>query len=413
VTEKVTEEVTEEVTEGVAEILNKNNNTKKNRKITIFMNHIQRLAILCASKGFGGLEMNAVRLAQWLQDLGHFNVAVIGFEGTPVMQMAQEVGLSVAYTKPYAKYADIRGARRFGKLLCSLNATAVFTANNKDLSMLSMLKNILRSKVKVIYQQQMDLVIDKKDLIHTFRFSAIDLWIAPLENIKNDVLQHTRVPASKIQVIPLGVDVETFLAKRQAKTEAQKQLKLTPTYSLLGIMGRIDQQKGQLVLLQALQILKERGVDTELLIAGELTRGETQEYMESLQNFVAQHQLENRVHFRPFMKDVETFYSAIDVFVMATHRETYGMVTCEAMLYGLPIVGSNAGGTVSLLSHYDGYSLFKPQNAEDLAEKLQQLLNNIEQAKLKAQQASGDIKKYLSHVEECSNMKTEIDKLYL
>ncbi|MDR1021918.1 MAG: glycosyltransferase family 4 protein [Prevotellaceae bacterium] len=369
------------------------------------------LAMLCLSGSFGGLEMNTVRLARWLKDLNLFDVTVIGLEKSPAVQMAKEAGLPVACTKSCAKYMDIRGSYRLRKMLRSMGVEVVFTANNRDLSLLSALKNIWRSPVKVVYQQQMDLVINKKDIIHTLRFSAIDLWIAPLESIKHDAMRHTRVKASKIKVIPLGVEVEPLLAGKKDSLSAQKQLGLKSKHPLIGIMGRIDRLKGQLVLLQALQILREKNIFAALLIAGEPTRNTGQGYTEELQNFVRANRLGDAVHFCPFMCDVATFYSAVDVFVMATKRETYGMVTAEAMLFGLPVVGSNAGGTVELLSLYDGYLLFEPENANDLAGKLQQILENPEEYKAKARQASARVKRYFSHVEECKAIQAAIEAL--
>jgi glycosyltransferase involved in cell wall biosynthesis len=375
------------------------------------MKKLRTLAMLCLSSSFGGLEMNTVRLAKWLKDLKLFDVIVIGLEGSPAVQMAKDADLPVVCTKSHTKYLDIRGSYRLLKILRSTEAEVVFTANNRDLPLLSALKNIWRSPVKIVYQQQMDLVINKKDAIHTLRFSAIDLWIAPLENIKHDVIRHTRVKASKIKVIPLGIEVEPLLAGKKDSLSAQEQLGLRPEYPLIGIMGRIDRLKGQLALLQALQILREKNIFAELLIVGEPTRNIIDNYAEDLHNFVRANSLEHVVHFCPFMQDIAAFYSAVDVFVMASKRETYGMVTAEAMLFGLPVAGSNAGGTVELLNLYDGYLLFEPENANDLADKLQQILSCLKEYKAKAQQASTQVKRYLSNIEECNNIHAAVEAL--
>jgi glycosyltransferase involved in cell wall biosynthesis len=380
-------------------------------KKNMLMKKTKTLAMLCVSAGFGGLELNAVRLAKWLNDLKLFDVVVVGSKGTPVMQLAQDMQLPVAFTKSYTRYVDILGAYRLQKVLRSTGAEVLFSVHHRSMSLLAVLRRVWRCKATIVYQQHMDLLINKRDALHTFRFSAIDLWIAPLDSLRSDVLQHTRISPAKIKVIPLGVEVEPFLAGRQDVAQAQLRLDVKPQRPLLGIVGRIDSLKGQLVLLQAMALLQSRNIFVEALVAGEPTRNDRSGYMDALLEFVQRNNLQRFVHFRPFSLDVATVYSAIDALVMASQRETYGMVTAEAMLFGLPVVGTRAGGTVGLLDKYDGYLLFEPGNAEDLADKLQELLANMDAFKAKAQQASSQVAHYFSHVEECRNIKAAIDEV--
>ena len=375
------------------------------------MKKTKTLAMLCISEGFGGLEMNAVRLAKWLHDLELFGVVVVGKRGTPVMQLAQDMQLPVAFTKSYTRYVDIFGAYRLRKVLRSAGAEVLFTVHHRSMSLMAVLRRVWRYRAAIVYQQQMDLLVNKRDALHTFRFSAIDLWIAPLDGIRSDVLRCTRVSPGKIKVIPLGVEVEPFLAGRQDATQARVRLDVEPQHPLLGIVGRIDRLKGQLVLLQALKLLQSRSIFVEVLVAGEPTRNDRTGYMDELLDFVQRNNLRRFVHFRPFTSDVATVYSAVDALVMASRRETYGMVTAEAMLFGLPVVGTRAGGTVGLLDKYDGYLLFEPENAEDLADKLQEMLAAMDDFKAKARKASAQVAQYFSHVEECRAIKAAIDEL--
>jgi len=80
------------------------------------------------------------------------------------------------------------------------------------------------------------------------------------------------------------------------------------------------------------------------------------------------------VHLRPFMEDVSIFFSAIDWMVMATKAETFGMVSIESMACGTPVVGSNAGGTPELLENGKLGVLFETLNANDLSEKITEIV---------------------------------------
>lgn len=371
------------------------------------------IAFVCTSSSFGGLEMNMVRLAKWIQDAGYYNVLILGVENAPLMQMAKELDLSSAFIKRYTKYIDVKAAWKLKQLLSFLNVSVVFTAYNNDLGMLGLLKNLLRSKVKLVYQQQMNIAFKKKDLIHTIRYAALDIWISPLESMRQDVLKFTRLKSSKIKVIPLCVDVKDLLKHKMSKDEALKILEVAPSAPLFGTMGRIDQQKRQLLLLEAAFLLKKKGVDIDVLLVGEPTRNEPPVYMEQLKSFVENNDMSGYVYFRSFMNDVAAFYTAIDAFVMSSIKEPFGMVTVEAMVYKTPIIGSSAGGTVELLTGFDDCGLlFEPDNAEDLADKIQELLSNPDLTEQRIERAFDVANKYLSREVECDMIKDAIESLF-
>jgi glycosyltransferase involved in cell wall biosynthesis len=61
---------------------------------------------------------------------------------------------------------------------------------------------------------------------------------------------------------------------------------------------------------------------------------------------------------------------------MASYSETFGMVTLESMACGTPVIGSDSGGTKSLLNEGKLGILFEPKNPQDLAEKLNNALSS-------------------------------------
>ncbi len=148
--------------------------------------------------------------------------------------------------------------------------------------------------------------------------------------------------------------------------------------SLVGIIGRVSIKKGQLFLIQSLNELRTKGVDFDVLIFGSATinADEDKAYAERIQNFVRENGLEQRVFFVESQPDVAKFYNAIDIFVLASQSETYGMVTIEAMLSGLPILATNSGGTTEILGEGKYGTLYEYNNLDDFNKKLSNLLEN-------------------------------------
>lgn len=104
-------------------------------------------------------------------------------------------------------------------------------------------------------------------------------------------------------------------------------------------------------------------------------------YVKALLNFLNQHSnLSNTVLWTPSTTRVAALYAAADAYVMNSQGlgETFGRVTIEAMAFGLPVLGTDAGGTKEIVEHnVTGllHSLGRP-GAQVLAHNIQYLLNN-------------------------------------
>ncbi|MBI1837875.1 MAG: glycosyltransferase family 4 protein [Flavobacteriia bacterium] len=85
--------------------------------------------------------------------------------------------------------------------------------------------------------------------------------------------------------------------------------------------------------------------------------------------------LESQVIFHSFNNQITDYYHAIDGLINATNSETVGMTTIEALAFGLPVIGSNSGGTKEILENGKYGLLFEPNNESDLAQKINNILS--------------------------------------
>jgi len=325
------------------------------------------IAYFCPSKSWGGLEMNQRRNAVWMQERG-WKVSVIVQKGSKACQNAKKEGVDTIIVDQHRKYYDVKNTFRLTKQLKEYQITHLIVRDPKDMNICAMAKTFSQNKIFLAYFMEMQVGIPKKDWIHTVRFNKFDLWSCPLSWLENQVHQQTRFPKDKTVVIPSGLALEKFLEPVDPCT-AKVSIGLNPKREYIGLVGRFDKQKQQLLLLQAFLKIKDK-IEHDIVFLGESTHGESQNYLNQLKTFVHENKLEDRVHFKPFRSDVETFYKAIDVFVMATVSETFGMVTVEAMATGSKVVGSNRGGTVELLGDGDFGYLFDAKNSSSLANQL-------------------------------------------
>ncbi len=303
------------------------------------------IAIICTSPGFGGLEMNTLKLAKWLS-AKNWNVQLLTNEKSNITQEGIKNQLSV--TTIQSLHAKKNAAFVLKRWLQNHPADILFTPYNKDLAPLAFYKMLFRRKATLVYQQHMKVGIPKRDLIHTLRYRTIDLWLSPLQYLKEETLQLTKLKAEKIAVIPLGIEPKKFSIPLNQEA-ARLELGLPQHAFIIGIAGRIDPKKGQDFLVEMMpRILKE--IHSALLvIMGDVTAHEGNHFLQLLLQKIKESGLQDKIILLPFKKEVVHFYKAIDVLAVPSEGETYGMVTLEAMASGTPVIGANKDGTKEIL----------------------------------------------------------------
>jgi glycosyltransferase involved in cell wall biosynthesis len=119
----------------------------------------------------------------------------------------------------------------------------------------------------------------------------------------------------------------------------------------LGFVGSLAQRyKGLDVLLHAVSLCRSRGVEAEILVAGE------GRYLEEMKSLARQHGIQERTRFLgqlPFGKPVFDFLDSIDLFVMPSRSEGLPRALIEAMARRCPCIGTDVGGIPELLSSDD------------------------------------------------------------
>ena len=331
-----------------------------------------KLAYICSSLSWGGLEMNQLRNASWMRERGH-RVVFFAVKDTPVFKAAIHAGLVTIAIDRHRKYYDFKSGRALAKILEKEGVTHLIFRDTRDMSVSVIAKRKCAHQVHLSYFMEMQLGVKKTHLLHSIRFRYLDLWSCPLNWLADQVRTMTHFPHERIVVIPSGLELNKAMSP-YSKEEARQKMDLPLDRTIVGLVGRFDVQKGQMVLLEALTKLENQEV--ALCLLGEPTIGEGEAYSRQMNAFIASSGLKERVFVRPFRSDVSTFFRAVDVFVMASKAETFGMVTIESMACGTPIIASNGGGSPEILGHGALGLLYTPMDVNALADALTEFLKD-------------------------------------
>lgn len=167
--------------------------------------------------------------------------------------------------------------------------------------------------------------------------------VAVSDSVRKSLVEHYGIPASKVQVIRNGVDLERFHPGDRAR--ARTRLGLPSVGFVVGSAGRLTRQKGFDVLLRACARMEGAWA---LAIAGEGEDGP------DLRALAAELEIEDRVRWLGRLESLEEFYPALDAFALASRWEGLPLTLLEALACGIPVAASAVDGILEVLSEGGG-----------------------------------------------------------
>lgn len=178
---------------------------------------------------------------------------------------------------------------------------------------------------------------------------------------------HEGRTGSPVSLIYNGVDLERYDHQEPCCT-LRDEYGMEPGSQLVGVVARLEPEKGHPTLLEAWPQVLRRAPNAYLLVIGEGSQ------CEPLQRLAAELRIAHRVVFTGRRDDVPAVTAALDVAVLPSYREAQGLSILEAMALSRPVVASNVGGIPEVIE--DGVSglLVEPHDAEGLAEAISRLL---------------------------------------
>lgn len=138
----------------------------------------------------------------------------------------------------------------------------------------------------------------------------------------------------------------------------------------IGSLGRLHVNKGFDVLIRAIGQLRDRGTEVSLLIAGDGPE------KAALNTLITELKLEDRVTLTGWIEPADDFVASLDLFVLSSRVEPFGLVVAEAMAAGVPIVSTRIDGPRHILRDGELATLIPPEDPDALADALEALMQD-------------------------------------
>ncbi len=198
---------------------------------------------------------------------------------------------------------------------------------------------------------------------------------------------------NRIAVILNAIDLKNFCVAGYDREEIRTGLSLAKNDFAIGIVGQLTPRKGQLELIQAFERLLHRVPHAVLMIAGAAIFNRDDEYEELLRTTAQRLGLSDRVKMLGARKDVPEIMRALDILVVNSRREPFGLVACEAMACGTPVLATNRDGLPEIVDHQINGLLVPFGDQQALVEALAFLAESSDVRRTLADAAREDVAK--------------------
>lgn len=355
---------------------------------------------LCLSEAKGGLELYAFRAAVELSKTD--KVTGVLRKNGALQELFENNKINYIVSKVSFKPFPLMSALKLANEFVKNDVDVVHVHWVKDLPLVALAKKLSRKKPRVVFTRQMQITRNKKDFYHRFIYKEVGRFIAITKQVANDLGKYLpNFCRDKIEVLYYGVPGPEKLLQDEEKKVIRRELGVRENTFLTGLFGRIKEEKGQHLLIDAIAMLSDNdGIDATALIVGHPMKDD---YLRGLKNNVISRGLGNNIIFKDFVENPQSLMQACDVIVLATYEETFGLVLAEAMRAGVAVIGSNSGGVPEIIDHNQTGLLFTPKDNVDLYEKLKILISNDElkeqfakQGKIKADEMFDNEKHFVS-----------------
>ena len=332
---------------------------------------------LCLSPDLGGLELYVVNTCKMLSDKD--NVTAVVNENGKIKDRLLEQELDVVYLKCFSKILPIISAIKLARIIDSKNIDVLHMHWGKDLALASLAKKLSASKPKLVYTRQMQITRSKDDWYHRFIYQQVNFFVSITEKLSGLARRYlSENDRGKVRTLYYGVRQPKHHLSNSEILDLRKQAGISCDDFIIGLFGRIEEQKGQYVLIDAITRLQQQGENVGGLIVGHAME---QQYLDSLKQDVRDKGIENSIHFMDFVENPQEWMQVCDVVVLATREETFGLVLAEAMHAGVPVIGTNSGGVPEIIEHNKTGLMFNYADVDGLCDCVLTMKNDEQKRK--------------------------------
>jgi len=321
-----------------------------------------------SSRSWGGQEYRTCLEINWLNAHGH-QAWLVCNPDSQVHSKASELGTRLV-TMPLGRRVDLSCSLHLWRFCRRNRVDLLKTYSSKDhwLCLPLYFCGIPLSRARCITDP-----IGNRGRAFVFKHGCSNI-VADASVIKRELVQQHGVDPAKIQVIGSAVDLEKFKPPRD-RMKFRREIGVSADTPLVGNVGMIRPDKGQLILVEATPLVLAERPDARFVIVGQgtgiLKRGI------NVRNAIDRAGLADQVIMAGYRWDTPDVYAACDMIVIASLRtEASPIVLREGFASGRPVIATKVGDIPEIIEHRQNGLLIEPGNAKALADAILEFIRD-------------------------------------
>jgi glycosyltransferase involved in cell wall biosynthesis len=323
-----------------------------------------RFLLFMGGWGFGGLETAYLSLMKGLRARGHDPVAVVcGWTDGVVPELLEQEGLPyhqvrlgrLYVTNPYYTWHTLwrmpAARRQLRRLFAELRPDWVIYAEPQ---MVLLTASLLPTRRALYLQAE-----PGRLMRHAWSLRALDRRLDRFIGVSDFIARGLPVASHKRAVAHNGVELRQPVARPAAPLR-------------IGIVGRLDERKQHLLLVEACVVLKGRLPRGSFTV--DIVGEPVGDYARAIEARIAERRLVDVVRWVGFVADRDTLYGGLDIVAAPAIDEPFGLTVPEAGSYGLPVVAARSGAFPEIVQDEVTGLMFDPGDVGGLARALERLV---------------------------------------
>jgi glycosyltransferase involved in cell wall biosynthesis len=341
---------------------------------------LQRVALMAEATS-GGVRRHLTTLAIGLQAAGLETTVLAALRRDPAfgedIRLMRQSGIRVVVLPMVRSISPVRDAFSLMALLRVIRPGTfdLLHTHSSKAGFLGRVVGRVRGMPLLVHSPHLFAFSVERQALRRVLYRRLEHFVAPFTTrficvCEEEKAQGVRAglgSADRFCVIPNGMPDECFARRTTDRRDRKAVWGVGEGEFLVGTVGRLVEQKGHRVLIEAAAQLRARGVGLHVAIVGEGP------WRRRLEQEIRRQGLADRVRLVGRMDRPDYWTRAFDLFVLPSLWEGLPYALLEAMAAGLPVVATRTGGIAEALAEGKAGWLVPAGDAAALAEAIHRL----------------------------------------
>ena len=281
---------------------------------------------------------------------------------------------------------DFKAIRRIRQIVKKLKPDIIYLHSSKagGLGRLA----ISKRKAKIIYNAHgwyfNAQISKKKRKIYTLIEKILAINTDKIINISKSeyesAINKKIANKNKMQIIDNAIDFEKFNNKEEDRIKIRAKYEISNDSVVIGIVGRLAEQKDPFTTLNVFKDLNQKYNNLYCMFIGD------GELKEKVINYSIKEKINEKVIITNWTENVEKYLSAIDIAMLPSKWEGFGLAILEYIAAKKPIVASNVGGISNILENATFSKLIEIGDVKAYTNAIEEIINNYDEYRKKIEE---------------------------